>query len=87
MNDKNYFDDFRKSYTITGKYYDLGTYMKSEGYSSYLFDKKSTLEDFLGYYKTKKPKEREETSQEREARLLKEKAQAREVKIDLILKK
>ena len=83
MNDKNYFDDFRKSYSIKDKYYDLGSYMKSDRYGNYT----SALEDFLGYYKADKSKKQEETPQERDARLLREKAQAREVKIDQILKK
>jgi len=83
MNDKNYFDDFRKSYSIKDKYYDLGSYMKSDRYGNYT----SALEDFLGYYKADKSVKREETEQEKEARLLREKAQAREVKIDQILKK
>ena len=82
MNDKNYFDDFRKSYSIKDKYYDLGSYMKVDKYGNYT----SALEDFLGYYKADKSK-REETPQERDARLLREKAEAREVKIDQILKK
>jgi len=83
MNDKNYFDDFRKSYSIKDKYYDLGSYMKSDRYGNYT----SALEDFLGYYKADKSKKQEETPQERDARLLREKAEAREVKIDQILKK
>jgi hypothetical protein len=83
MNDKNYFDDFRKSYSIKDKYYDLGSYMKTDRYGNYT----SALEDFLGYYKADKSKKQEETPQERDARLLREKAQAREVKIDQILKK
>ena len=83
MNDKNYFDDFRKSYSIKDKYYDLGSYMKTDRYGNYT----SALEDFLGYYKADKSKKQEETPQERDARLLREKAEAREVKIDQILKK
>jgi hypothetical protein len=83
MNDKNYFDDFRKSYSIKDKYYDLGSYMKTDRYGNYT----SALEDFLGYYKADKSKKQEETEQERDARLLREKAEAREVKIDQILKK
>jgi hypothetical protein len=81
MNDKNYFDDFRKSYSINDKYSNLGSYMKVDKYGSY-----SALEDFLGYYKADKSK-KQETPQERDARLLREKAEAREVKIDQILKK
>ena len=83
MNDKNYFDDFRKSYSINDKYYDLGSYMKSDRYGNYT----SALEDFLGYYKADKSVKKEETPQERDARLLREKAEAREAKIDQILKK
>ena len=81
MNDKNYFDDFRKSYSINDKYSNLGSYMKVDKYGSY-----SALEDFLGYYKADKSK-KQETPQERDARLLREKAEAREAKIDQILKK
>ena len=83
MNDKNYFDDFRKSYSIKDKYSDLGSYMKSDRYGNYT----SALEDFLGYYKADKSVKKEETPQERDARLLREKAEAREAKIDQILKK
>ena len=82
MEDKDYiFDDFRKSYSLKDKYYDLG-YTKVGKYGSY-----SALEDFLGYYKADKSAKKEETPQERDARLLREKAEAREIKIDQILKK
>ena len=83
MNDRNYFDDFRKSYSINDKYSNLGSYMKVDKYGSYT----SALEDFLGYYKADKSVKKEETPQERDARLLREKAEAREAKIDQILKK
>jgi hypothetical protein len=84
MEDKDYiFDNFRKSYSIKDKYYDLGSYMKVDKYGNYT----STFEDFIGYYKADKSKKQEETPQERESRLLREKAEAREVKIDQILKK
>ena len=60
------------------------SYMKSDQYGNYT----SALEDFLGYYKTDKSEaKREETPEERDARFLREKAAAREVKIDEILKK
>ena len=72
MNDKNYFDDFRKSYSIKDKYYDLGSYM---------------FGDLLRYKADKSEAKREETPEERDARFLREKAAAREVKIDEILKK
>ena len=84
MNEKwnNWFD---KDYYKTDKYSDYNKLLKEIG-SSYEID------DFLGGYmknsdwNTYKSK-REETPQEREARLLSEKAKAREANIDLILKK
>ena len=84
MNEKwnNLFD---KNYYKTDKYHSYDKLLKEIG-SSYEID------DFLGGYmknsdwNTYKPK-KEETPQEREARLLREKASAREAKIDLILKK
>ena len=85
MNDKNYFDDFRKSYSIKDKYYDLGSYMKVDklGFPSY-----NDINELYKYYKTDKSEaKREETPEERDARFLREKAAAREVKIDEILKK
>lgn len=85
MNEK--WDIFDKNYYKTDKYssYDKYNKLLKELGSSYEID------DFLGQYKnndwaTYKPK-KEETTQEKEARLLREKAQEREVKIDLILKK
>ena len=59
------------------------SYMKSDRYGNYT----SALEDFLGYYKADKSVKKEETPQERDTRLLREKAEAREAKIDQILKK
>jgi hypothetical protein len=87
MNEKwNKWDSlFDKDYYKTDKYSDYNKLLKEIG-SSYEID------DFLGGYmknsdwNTYKTK-REETPQEREARLLREKASAREAKIDLILKK
>jgi|JI61114C2RNA_FD_contig_31_947341_length_327_multi_2_in_0_out_0_1 hypothetical protein len=83
MNEKwnNWFD---KDYYKTDKYSDYNKLLK-ELESSY------SIDDLLGGYKsndwtTFKPK-KDETPQEREARLLREKAKAREAKIDLILKK
>lgn len=83
MKEKYIFDDFKSYKSIHNKYYDLGSYIKSDRYGNYT----STLEDFLGYYKADKSEKREETPQERDARLLREKADAREAKIDQILKK
>jgi hypothetical protein len=84
MNDKNYFDDFRKSYSVKDKYYDLGSYMKVDKYGN--TDYNSLFSDLLSY-KADKSEKREETEQERDARLLREKAAKREAKIDEILKK
>jgi hypothetical protein len=83
MKEKYIFDDFKSYKSSHDKYYDLGSYMKVDKYGNYT----SALEDFLGYYKADKSAKREETPQEREARLLREKAEAREAKIDQILKK
>lgn len=79
---------FDKDYYKTDKYSSDDKYIKllKEIGSSYEID------DLLGGYmknsdwNTYKTKS-EETPQEREARLLREKASAREAKIDLILKK
>lgn len=87
MNEKwNKWDSlFDKDYYKTNKYSDYNKLLKEIG-SSYEID------DLLGGYmknsdwNTYKPK-KEETPQEKEARLLREKASAREAKIDLILKK
>ena len=83
MKEKYIFDNFKSYKSSHDKYYDLGSYMKSDRYGNYT----SALEDFLGYYKADKSVKKEETPQERDARLLREKAEAREVKIDQILKK
>lgn len=81
MKEKYIFDDFKSYKSSHDKYYDLGSYMKTDRYGNY------NSEDFLGYYKADKSKKQEETEQERDARLLREKTEAREVKIDQILKK
>lgn len=86
MNEKwNKWDSlFDKDYYKTDKYSDYNKLLKEIG-SSYEID-------LLGGYmknsdwSTYNPK-KDETPQEREARLLREKAQEREAKIDLILKK
>ena len=83
MKEKYSFGDFSSYKSSYDKYYELGSYMKTDRYGNYT----SALEDFLGYYKADKSKKQEETPQESDARLLREKAQAREVKIDQILKK
>jgi hypothetical protein len=87
MNEKwNKWDSlFDKDYYKSDKYHSYDKLLKELG-SSYEID------DLLGGYmknsdwSTYKSK-REETPQEKEARLLREKAEAREAKIDLILKK
>jgi hypothetical protein len=83
MKEKYSFGDFSSYKSSYDKYYELGSYMKSDRYGNYT----SLLEDFLGYYKADKSEKREETEQEKEARLLREKAAKREAKIDEILKK
>ena len=83
MKEKYSFGDFSSYKSSYDKYYELGSYMKTDRYGNY----KSLLEDFLGYYKADKSEKREETEQEKEARLLREKAAKREAKIDEILKK
>jgi hypothetical protein len=83
MNEKwnNLFD---KDYYKNDKYHSYDKLLKELG-SSY------SIDDLLGGYKNSDwntyETKREETPQEREARLLREKASAREAKIDLILKK
>lgn len=84
MNDKNYFDDFKKSYGIKDKYYDLGSYTEVGKYGIPNYNYTNEL---YKYYKADKSAKNEETTQERDAHLLREKAHAREVKIDQILKK
>ena len=81
------FDEFKRSFEKSykssyDKYYDLGSYTKVDKYGI-----NSTLEEFLGYYKIDKSEKKVETPQEKESRLQREKAEAREVKIDQILKK
>lgn len=84
MNEKwnNWFD---KDYYKTDKYSDYNKLLKEIG-SSYEID-----DLFGGYMKNSDwntyENKRKETPQEREERLLREKAQERETKIDLILKK
>jgi hypothetical protein len=76
MKEKYIFDDFKfyKSY---------GSYMKVDKYGN--TDYYSLFSDL--FYKADKSEKREETEQERDARLLREKAAKREAKIDEILKK
>jgi hypothetical protein len=84
MKEKYIFDDFKSYKSSHDKYYDLGSYMKVDklGFPSY-----NDINELYKYYKADKSTKREETPEEREARLLREKAVAREVKIDEILKK
>ena len=85
MNEKwnNLFD---KDYYKTDKYHSYDKLLKELG-SSY------SIDDLLGGYmknsdwNSYETTKREETPQEKEARLLREKAKVREAKIDLILKK
>lgn len=81
MKEKYIFDDFKSYKSSYDKYYDLGSYVKVDKYGGY----DSLFSDLLSY-KADKSK-REETEQEKEARLLREKAAKREAKIDEILKK
>ena len=81
MKEKYIFDDFKSYKSSHDKYYDLGSYMKVDklGFPS---------NELYKYYKAYKSEaKREETPEERDARFLREKAAAREVKIDEILKK
>lgn len=84
MKEKYIFDNFKSYKSSYDKYYDLGSYMKVDKYGNTDYD--SLFSDLLSY-KADKSEKREETPQEREARLLREKAEAREAKIDQILKK
>lgn len=75
MNNENYFDDFIKSYGIIGK-----------NFSNELVDllkQKLSITKDLNY----KVNKSEETPEERDFRILREKAVEREAKIDKILKK
>ena len=67
-------------------------YYKTDKYSDYnkllnVIVSSYEIDDLLGGYKNSYGSKKEETPQEREVRLLREKAQEREAKIDLILKK
>jgi hypothetical protein len=77
MKEKYIFDDFKS-------YKSYGSYMKVDRYGNTDYD--SLFSDLLSY-KADKSEKREETEQERDARLLREKAAKREAKIDEILKK
>ncbi len=76
------FNEF-KSYKVKHSKYDLD-YIITDNSGISIYD---NISDFYKYYKIDKSEKREETEQERDARLLREKALAREVKIDTILKK
>ena len=80
---EKYFDDFMSYKRKDDKYYDLGNWLLKvkESYGGYDLGE---LLDYSGYTKAKREK-REETPQEREARLLREKAKLREDKIDKLL--
>jgi len=84
MKEKYIFDDFKSYKSSYDKYYDLGSYIKVDKYGN--TDYYGMFDDLLRY-KADKSEKREETPEERESRLLREKAAAREVKIDEILKK
>lgn len=83
MKEKYIFDDFKSYKSSHDKYYDLG-YMKVDKYGN--TDYYGIFDDLLSY-KADKSVKKEETPEERESRLLREKAAAREAKIDEILKK
>jgi hypothetical protein len=79
MKEKYIFDDFKSYKSSHDKYYELGSYMKVNKFGDY-----DLFSDLLSY-KADKSAKREETPQEKEARLLREKAQLREAKIDKLL--
>ena len=83
MKEKYIFDDFMSYKRKDDKYYDLGNWLL-KGKESYGGYELGELLDYSGYTKAKREK-REETPQEREARLLREKAKLREDKIDKLL--
>jgi hypothetical protein len=85
MKEEYIFDDFKSYKSSHDKYYDLGSYTKVDKYGNSKYD--SLFTDLLYSYKADKSKKQEETPQERDTRLLREKAEAREAKIDQILKK
>ena len=78
------FDDFKSYKSSHDKYYDLGSYVKVDklGFPNY-----NDINELYTYYKTDNPEKEVESEQERDARLLREKAAKREAKIDAILKK
>ena len=82
------FDDFKSYKSTYDKYYDLGSdlgsYIKTDKYGGVSYDE---VWKAYSYYKADKSSKEVESEQEREARLLREKAEAREAKIDQILKK
>jgi hypothetical protein len=82
MKKKYIFDNFGSYKSNQDKYYDLDSYMKIDKYGN-----TSEIYDIFDYYKIDKSKIVEETTKEKEARLLKEKVEARNTKIDQILKK
>lgn len=73
------FDDFKSYKSSHDKYYDLGSKL---GFPNY-----NDINELYTYYKADKSEKEVESEQERDTRLLREKAIAREVKIDQILKK
>ena len=77
MKEKYIFDDFMSYKRKDDKYYGLGNWIVKgkKSYGGY------ELGDYSGHTKAK----REETPQQREARLLREKAKLREDKIDKLL--
>ena len=84
MKEEYIFDDFKSYKSSHDKYYDLGSYIKVDKYGNTDYD---SLFNGILSYKTDKSAKEVESEQERDTRLLREKAIAREVKIDQILKK